>query len=130
MSLSSIKSILEDLKVLFQRSLNLLQLMHVYYIYHKPNYRNLFHQLSLQLRNLINQRLLFLASLRGQNIIWILSNIRCPLSRKVWQNVQIGSFCSKSRYLKEQNGPKDVCKGGRERKNNLNHYFQIRKWML
>ena len=90
MSLTSIESKLEDLKVLSQRSLNLLHPMYIYYISQKPNQRNLFQQLSLQLKDLINSGLqpmsgyYFFAPFQGENIIWIFSNIRMST---FWKNM-------------------------------------------
>ena len=49
-------------------------------------------------------------------------NSWCPLSRKVWWAVQIGSFCPKSRYVADQNEPK-----GRPHEND---FWIIKKWML
>ena len=49
---------------------------------------------------------LFLAALRGQNIIWILVTSGCLLSRKIWWAVRIGNLCSKLRYFTDQNRPK------------------------
>ena len=55
---------------------------------------------------LVHKLIPFLAPLGGQNIIWILVNSGCLLSRKIWWAVRIGSFCSKLRHPEDQNRPK------------------------
>ena len=54
---------------------------------------------------IVDELIPFVGSLRGQNVIWIFSNLMRLISGKVWRAVRIGTFCPKLRYFTDQNGP-------------------------